>query len=254
MNKNAVKAANLRAKYIIDKYQYGISCTKCSYKYKEYLIKDFRSFCYTDVCGDDLDLSDITNNKTLDCTLTSTEVTYETCQTSPEFIDCDIVYTGCRVNNFEDNDSMYTSIVTNNDTLYFNLSAIVVDSTSYVSTDRLIEINSTNINIQKINGNNIIMNLFDYINSLDIPGFYVYPTYIDKDYVIIEADGASTFSITTEANEEGDSLVRGVIITEEGLQSVQLTVGAAYTPVASLSSPESEVFIAGVNCSNYSKC
>jgi len=53
MNLLAVKAAQDRAKYIVDKYHYGIECNQCKYDYTNPAMDDFISQCY-DICSTDL--------------------------------------------------------------------------------------------------------------------------------------------------------------------------------------------------------
>lgn len=260
MNKHAVKAANLRSKYIVDKYHYGISCNKCSNSYKEDIIKDFRSFCYTDICSDSDSLTEylnnnVTDNFTSNCNTTITEIEDSViCNNIVTITDCNALYSGCTMNNFEDNATIYDKVITDEETIYFTLSSIIIGSKTHLSTDTLIEINPDNIVTKKINGNNFIMNIINYINNLKINGFILYPYFVSKDKITIETDSSINFTITTKANSDGDSLTRGVILTQDGLQSVQLTVGGTYTPVASLISPESTIFESGVICSQYSKC
>lgn len=58
MNSIAVKASIDRAKYIVDKYHYGIECNSCKYDYEEYAILDFVDQCF-DVCES---VDEITNS------------------------------------------------------------------------------------------------------------------------------------------------------------------------------------------------
>lgn len=258
MNKHAVIAANLRAAYIIDKYHYGITCNKCSKEYTKYLVNDFSSFCYDTVCDSsalDEKIASLSTNKTVTCNTTITDQTDITsCSNEVSIIDCGITYSGCVANNFEDNSTIYTNVVTNEETVYFTISSIIINDITYLNTDTKVEINPNSVAITKVNGHSFITNVIDFINSLKLDNFQLIPYYVTKDQIIFETGNTDTFSVTTKANLDGDSLTRGVIITEEGLQSVQLTVGSSYTPVGSLSSPESDIFETGVTCSTYTKC
>jgi len=73
MNLLAVKAAEERAKYIVDKYHYGIDCNACKYDYSEYAIKDFISQCFS-ICTTDEDVLSVIDTVVvpieLDCTPT----------------------------------------------------------------------------------------------------------------------------------------------------------------------------------------
>lgn len=257
MNKHAVKAANLRAAYIVDKYHYGVTCNKCSKEYIKYLVNDFTTFCYDTVCNDsklDKEIEALSSNRTVSCNTVITEQTdSSSCSNIVSITDCGITYSGCIANNFEDNTTIYNKVVTDGETLIFTVSSIIVNNITYLSVDTKVQITPDNISTTKVNGNIFVTNIIDFINSLKIDNFRLIPYYVTRDQVIFET-GSTSFSVTTKANLDGDSLTRGVIITDEGLQSVQLTVGSSYTPVASLTTPESNIFKAGITCSTYTKC
>lgn len=68
MNLFAVKAAQERARYIIDKYHYGINCNSCKYDYEKYAVLDFVNQCF-DVCESIDDItSSIISTTIIDCT------------------------------------------------------------------------------------------------------------------------------------------------------------------------------------------
>jgi hypothetical protein len=56
MNLLAVKAAQDRARWIKDKYHYGVECNHCKYDYLEPAIDDFVSQCF-DICTKDIVLT-----------------------------------------------------------------------------------------------------------------------------------------------------------------------------------------------------
>ena len=134
MNLIAVKAAELRAKYIVDKYHYGIECNKCNYDYTEAAMQDFISQCFS-ICetidgitftgsGDNItaegDTSSIDTGN-VDCTITVMEQPIPPC-TKPTITNCKGLIT-IEVNNVELDDYIINETEVNGNTLTIKYSA-----------------------------------------------------------------------------------------------------------------------------------
>jgi len=220
----AVKAAEELNRYIVDKYHYGIECNTCQYKYEYYSRLDLVSDCYS-VCADDVTVT--THDVTIDCSgATPTFVSTVPCTPQAKILPCDVVYETREMQAFEINSYLYLEVVTNLNSVLFEFNSATVNGVSYLAATRYFSITPDNIVIQNVSGTSYIMNIINFLNSLQLPGFTFLPGNSGRTMRVIFPQG-TTWSITSTANASGE-LVHGAIINQNGLSTLQLAVAAAY--------------------------
>ena len=224
MNSLAVKAAEKRAAYIIDKYQYGIECNTCNYNYKYYAMQSFISECF-DVCENP---SVTTYNKTLDCSSTIEFIPYSECVSAIQILDCNQSYVTQETVSLEINSYLYYNVITLSGELYIEFSSIVVNGIEYLSGVRKIKLDSDTLITETIGSTtNYIMNIINELNSFNLPGFVFYPA--DGNKMKIQYPTGTTWQIQTSANGDGSELTFGIRLTKTGVTGLQTSVGGAYS-------------------------
>lgn len=220
----AVKAAEELSKYIVDKYHYGIECNTCQYKYAYYSRLDFISDCF-DVCEDGFTVT--TYDTTIDCTGNSPVfVAGSPCQPSGKIIDCNQEYVTREMQAFEVNSYMYTQIVTLGGSLRFNFVSAVVNSTSYLSGSRFLDITPSNITTEAIGSLTYITNLVDYLNSFNLPDITFSPGSSGRT-MRVTFPASTTWEITANANGSLEDVTHGAKINQEGLVNVQFAAAGS---------------------------
>lgn len=220
----AVKAAEQLSKYIVDKYHYGIECKTCSYDYGYYMTMDFVSDCI-DVCTDDVTVT--SPDVTIDCSgAVPSFIASTRCTPQGQILPCDVVYETREMQSFEINSYLYLEVVTNMNSVLFEFNSATVNGVSYLAATRYFSITPDNIVIQNVSGTNYIMNIINFLNSLQLPGFVFLPGNSGRTMRVIFPQG-TTWSITSTANSSGE-IVHGAVINQNGLSTLQLAVAAAY--------------------------
>jgi len=231
MNLIAVKAAELRAKYIADKYHYGIECNKCNYDYEKAAMQDFISQCYSvcvtidgvkfegtanSVTSDEV----VTESVSLDCSIIITEQSIPPC-TAPTITNCKGNIT-IEVNNVELDDYITTQAASN--TLAIDIAHLKLNGEYVLLDPEPLIINSLNLDT---NSFGLFTNFVTYINSLqDKVTFEVSNT---KNRIRITYPEGSTLELKTNYSTLFSADTKGVIITHNGLQAVKETNTALYT-------------------------
>jgi len=233
MNLIAVKAAELRAKYIADKYHYGIECNKCNYDYEKAAMQDFISQCYS-VCitidgvkfegTTDSVTSDETSieSTSIDCSIIITEQSIPAC-TAPTITNCkgDITI---EVNNVELDDYIVTETLSNGNTLVFDIAHLKLNGEYILLNPEPLIISPLTI---VTNSYGLFTNFVAYINSLqDAVVFEVSDT---KNRIRITYPEGSTLELKTNYSTAFTADTKGVIITHNGLQAVKETNTSLYT-------------------------
>lgn len=233
MNLIAVKAAELRAKYIVDKYHYGVNCNKCNYDYIEAAMQDFISQCYN-VCVtiDDVKFEGVGTNVTsdspvddsvsVDCSIIIAEQSIPAC-TAPTITNCKGNIT-IEVNNVELDDYVVTETETNTNTLAFDIHYLKLDGEYIVLNPEPLIISSATIDK---NNYGLFTNFVTYINTLqDKVVFEVAQT---KNRIRITYPEGSRLELKTNYSTLFSADTKGVIITHNGLQAVKETNTSLYT-------------------------
>lgn len=220
----AVKAAEELSRYIVDKYHYGIECNTCQYKYEYYSRLDLVSDCYS-VCADDVTVT--THDVTIDCSgATPTFVSTVPCTPQAKILPCDVVYETREMQAFEINSYLYLEVVTSNNSVLFEFNSAVVNGTSYLGATRYFAITPDNVETQNVSGVNYIMNIINFLNSLQLPEFTFMPGASGRTMKVQFPQG-TTWSVTSTANSSGE-LVHGATINQNGLSTLQLAVAGSY--------------------------
>jgi len=224
MNLLAAKAVEQRANYIRDKYIYGIDCNTCKYDYKYYAMQDYISDCY-DVCETP---TVSIFNKSIDCTGNSISFIDQTvCNNVNKILNCNYTFIKKKMITFEINSYLLNQINVLNNTLWFEFTNIIINGQTYLSSNRKFKLDSSNIDIITVNGNDYVKNIVNWLNSFNLPNFTFYPS--DPNKMIVEYPEQYTWQIDTTANSDGDDLIYGVKINEDGIVSIQVSVGGLYT-------------------------
>lgn len=224
MNSLAVKAAEKRAAYIIDKYHYGIECNTCNYNYKYYTMQSFISECF-DVCENP---SVTTHDITLDCSSSIEAIPYDDCVSATQILDCNQSYLTQETISLEINSYLYNTIITLSGELYITFSSIIINGVEYLNGTRTIRLNENTVNIQNVGSTTYyITNIVDTLNSFNLPGFKF--MYSSGDKMKIEYPSGTTWQITTTANNNGSDITYGIRLTQSGTTGVQTVVAGAYS-------------------------
>lgn len=166
MNLKAVKAAELRAKYIIDKHHYGVECNTCDYNYAKWAMSDFVAQCF-DVCDTPKFSNSIYGSQgtipgnpnepvLLDCAINVTQTVIPAC-TPPTIIPC-VSKVTYETNLFEGHYFLIAEIDGFGESIEWDMKMTV--NGEFVLDDTLL-IDPSNINIT----NNTVTNIVDFLNS-----------------------------------------------------------------------------------------
>lgn len=223
MNSLAVKAAEKRAAYITDKYEYGIDCNTCNYNYKHYVMQSFISECF-DVCETP---TVTTYNKTLDCTSEIQFIAYEECIPAMQILDCNQSYVTQETLSLEIGSYLYYNAITLSGELYIEFSSMIVNGVEYLSGTKKIKIDADTIITKTVGSTtNYVMNIINALNSFNLPGFTFYAA--SGDRMKIQYPSGTTWQLQTSANTDGSDVTYGLRLNQTGVIGLQTTVGGLY--------------------------
>lgn len=221
----AVKAAEQRSKYIVDKYHYGVECGTCTYDYEYYTKLDFVSDCY-DVCSDNVSVS--TYDTSLDCSGRSPVFVEEVpCTAAVGILDCNTPYVIREMQAFEDNAYLYSEVVTNGFPLIFEFDSAIVNGVEYLSGTRKFNLDSGTITTQTIGSLTYITNIITFLNSLHLPNITFYPG-TTKRTMKVRFPASYSWQIRSVANNDTTEWTHGAVIDQDGLSTLD-QFGGGYT-------------------------
>ena len=221
----AVKAAEELSKYIVDKYHYGIDCNTCKYKYAYYARLDFISDC-EDVCEE---VTVTTYDTTLDCSGRSPVfVASSICTPATEILDCNQDYVILEMQAFEDNAYLYSEVVTSGNPARFEFTGAVVNSVSYLSGTRYVDVTPANVETQVIGSVTYIMNIINFLNSLNLPNMVFYPGTTGRT-MKVRFPSTTTWQISSVSNSDLVAEPHGAQINQTGLINLETVTGGGYS-------------------------
>lgn len=225
MSYHIAKAVKQRSNYILDKYQLGIDCSACEYNYEELVQLDFIKDCF-DVCIPSQESQESSVPiQTLDCSLTLEDIPLPACS-EPTITSC-ITFRTIEVNNLELDDYV-TSSVAALDFITMYLKSIKVNG-QYVfiesgdSADKFILLTTATIDTNSFGqyqAHITAINSYQDTIQLSVGS--------QKNRIQIRYPEGSTFEIRTGYNEFFDAPAKGVIITQNGLQGLQIAANGPY--------------------------
>lgn len=218
MNSLAVKAAELRAKYITDKYYYGIECNKCDYGYKSYAINDFIQQCF-DICIEEPVISSV--DESYNCTITIEYIPAPACE-GPTITNCEGLIT-IEVNNVELDQEVIDAVNVDGEAMAFDIKHLKLNGQYILLNPEPVTINSGNLDTTSYG---LFTNVVTYLNSLQDK--IIFSTSTTQNRLRIQYPAGASFELKTEFSTAFTHDTRGVIITHNGLQGVQTASGGAY--------------------------
>lgn len=220
----AVKAAEQRSRYIVDKYHYGIQCSTCSYDYEYYAKLDFVSDCF-DVCSDDVSVTSL--DTTLDCTgTTPVFIPIPDCEPAVEILDCNTTYITREIQAPETNTFLYSTVVTGDLSVRLEFDGVTVNGVTYLAGTRYLDITPSNVTTTTVGSITYVTNVITFLNSLLLPGIVFYPGTTNRT-MRVRYPSSTTFNISGVANADLDEGTHGATITQDGLVNLQLVPAGA---------------------------
>jgi hypothetical protein len=226
MNSLAVKAAQERAKYIQDKYLYGITCNSCKYEFKKFALDDFISQCFS-ICIEDVET--ITNDSTIDCTLRNpTEVIPIDCIPAVEIVDCNQLYKTMYTQSFENVSFIYNEVMIAGEEIRLEFTSAVVNGVNYLNSSKFLDINAENIKTENVGDFIYTKNIVEFLNNLNLPQLY-FDVGKDRRTMLVRFPVNYTWQIETTANDDIGPVTHGVKINQDGIVEFQLIKAFGYS-------------------------
>lgn len=223
----AVKAAEQRSKYIVDKYHYGVECNTCSYDYEYYAKLDFVSDCF-DVCSDGVTITSL--DTTIDCSgTTPVFVAVPDCIPAVEILDCNQQYVIREMQAFEEN-AYLTSMTAGGYELIFEFNSAIVNGVEYLNGTRKFNLTDSSITTTMVGSLSYVTNIIKFLNGLRLPNITFYPGTTNRT-MRVRFPSSYSWQVTSVANNDTTEWTHGVKINQDGLVSLdQFGMGYVVPP------------------------